>query len=229
MPSEDNPLEPAAQVASHIPFVAVTATFFFSGGVFLAFNYPLLLHLALGDVFPDFSRLFSEGLVKHWSTALAGADGGVVATLALSLSLVLGLVLVPLNRVVTALVCLIVGKLVAPTTRVLGWPQRKLFSAQRFARGDSPQLLSWLMLHPSFKAHWEWEYFLYLLHWDLFTNAFIFAVTCAVLLDGANTTASTLGLLVGVTLLLLYALVRSFAMAAVHEYYANKVRLDTTK
>ncbi len=227
MNEESSPVSDTSQFVGRLPFLAVLCTFFFSGGVFLVFTFPILLKLANGNAVCGLSALFTGAIVDYWTAALRGATGGVFAPAALFISLIVGLVLVPVSRLVASGSVEITRVLERRLARRTRKRQRPFFSASTFAEPLTAEFTSWLVHRPTSKAHWEWVYFLYLLHWDVFTNALIFYVCSSYLLHrGGN--AVVFGV-VGAAicfLLFLYALVRSYSMGETHEFYFRQFHND---
>jgi len=218
----------AASAGAGIPFVPLFLTLLFVGAVFLVFNIPLLIALAQGQTFPSFDTLLLRGYVAFWRELFSPGDGAFVLAALFFLSLVLGLLLTPIDRLLSYFISLLAHSI---ERRVAAPKRRKqllFFSSARFAARDYSAFLSWLMRDKNAKLHWEWELFNYYLYWGLFTNVAVFVLLDAMLMWGLLP-AWQLLLFNGLPLCiaLSYSLTRSVSMGATHEFYIERFRASS--
>lgn len=216
----DEPSESSPTVSQHMPFLLVMSVYFFSGSVFLTFNVPVLYHLANAKSFPNLGELVRLGLFEFWISVFKGASDPVILGVPLFLGLVLGLLLSPVEKLFTLLFVRAAQLISHALPKSLQSKIALLFTAKRFADKEYPAFLAWLIANRPAKLQWEWELFLYQLHWSICTNVLIFIGASASLLWAKATPASII--LVGGAVMaytILFGLARSFAMGMAHEYF----------
>ena len=225
MSDEIDSLSVASSVGDRFPFLSVLATLFFNGGVFLVFNVPALVALAQRKTFSGLDDFVLTGFLAFWGNIFTATNGAVVLAALLFLSLVLGLLLTPVDRLATFIVISLIQPLERNWSRKHCRKSRLLFSAAEFGEGSSASFMAWLMTQRFAKAHWEWELFLYQLHWGLFANVLIFVVVASYLMWAQVVTWQLLLLgSAAVFIVLSYGIARSFAMGAVHDFYSQRFR-----
>jgi hypothetical protein len=202
-----------------LPFVLISAGFLFSGGVFLLVNLPLIIALATNEPYGDIGCILNKGVFEFWKIHLShDMSAGSIFAITF-VALVLGLILSPLDKLLTYALTVTARGMAWCINSRLASKTRKLFSATKFANDEYPAFLSWLLRNPLERSQWEWEFFLYQLHWTLCTNALIFVSLCVALVLAKASLSSTL-LLAGAGFLFfaVYGLSRSYAMGLAHDY-----------
>ena len=212
-----------ALLTERLPFLSAIATFLFSGGMFLSLTAPLAFQLLRGEPALELKQLLGTVYAPWWEAAAKTESGLLPIAAFLFFSLVSGLVLVPLARVLTHFTVVVLRMIDRKLAPIWRRAPINLFTSAAFALPDNAAFMSWLMSNPTAKAHWEWEFFLYQLYWDLFMNAGLFFACLALVLRQNHSLlwfvvpAAALMLLI-----LLYAAARSMGLAATHVHYRGQ-------
>jgi Na+-translocating ferredoxin:NAD+ oxidoreductase RnfD subunit len=148
--------------------------------------------------------------------------------LSVFLSLVVGLLLLPIDRITTWLATRFAELVFRLLWKLQLSRRRTLFSAARFAESDAAPFVAWLMTKPAAKAHWEWEYFLHQLCWGLFTNVLTFvALTSYLLWERVPQWQLPMGSLLALLVVGSYGALRSIAMNETHDHHLKRFRQET--
>jgi hypothetical protein len=161
------------KAAPRFLFSTVIAVYFFSGGVFVVFSAPLLVSIAKGLTFAGPSEVVLLGIVEFWKPILQTASAAVVVASVLFLSLVLGLVIEPIDRTFSK-VLLFVSRAIDHDTGAHRYGPSPLKFKSAMNHYEYAEYLGWLVNQKGPCLHWEWELFLYHLRWSLCTNALLF-------------------------------------------------------
>ena len=223
MSDEIDPLNVATSVGDRFPFLSVLATLFFTGGVFLVFNVPALVALAQRRTFSGLDDFVLRGFLGFWGDVFKASNGAVVLAALLFLSLVLGLLLRPVDRFATFIVVSLTQPIERHWARKSRRKSRLLFSAAKFGERDAASFMAWLMTQRSAKAHWEWELFLYHLHWGLFANVFIFVAVASYLMWSHVVICERGPIFRTGKLMILYQLARSFHETYSPSYFSRRI------
>lgn len=212
--------------ATRLPFVPVLVAFFFGGSVFLIFAFPLMVAAFSETQYAGFDALASEALIALWKRALQGTPGSTLIAGAAFFSVVFGFLLKPVDQMVTFTCVLAARVLSAKLMPTLAPAANQLFSPSRFSGADYVEFMSWLLRNKEAKAHWEWEFFLYQIHWSLCTNLTLFLLLASYLLRSSPSVllfASCASL--SVLAVIAYGLARSLVMGHVQAYYERLSRV----
>lgn len=216
-PDEESAESP---VIDRIPFVMVLVTMFTNGALFCVFNAPLLYLLIQERHFATVRKLYKEGVIPICRGLLGSSAGILPVSVMVVGCLLLGLLLLPIDRLIAVGWTLILNKV-----------RRKsvYFSPWMFRLPEYVPLLRALIMHKPSKLHWEWELFQTNLAWHIVTNISVFALLTAIIIDAPS------WLLTGAFILLVYliflvpALLRSEHMLRVHKYYSKRFSSVRTK
>lgn len=214
MSDDLNPEGNVSAAGDRFPFVMVLTTTFLLGAIFVILNGPPLILLLKGDNYSGLHSLIFTGLGPMWVKASHSTPGMFSSFLFLALSLVVGLLLTPIDRAITAVSTYI-------------WQFRRIrrrhsslppFTSLAMMDPSYVAMLAWLIKRRDAKLHWEWELFNYYVYWSLFTNVLI----CISLLVAILWPMPPFQMVTCLGVLLLFfgfAGMRSDFMAQVHEHY----------
>lgn len=213
---------------TRLPFVPILVAFFFGGSVFLIFTLPLIIATFAQSAYATFDALVSTALISFWKNALAATPAATLVFAAAFFSVVFGFLLKPIDQL-SVVACVQVARTIGP---ILGTSTpsdvARLFSPSRFADAEHVAFMSWLLKNKEAKAHWEWEFFLYQIHWGLCTNVILFVSFAAYLLRSSTSVLQFGGYaLLGVLTVVAYGLARSLVMGNVQEFYEKAVAKNT--
>jgi hypothetical protein len=216
-----------------LPFVGVLLAYAFGGSVFVAMNVPMLIAvLDPPKGYSGLSSLIDVVLVSQWAKLLKDAPQATLAVGVAFLSVVSGFMIKPFDQLFAQLVTAVFSSAARFIAYVFGWHAAKrfshgLFMPSKYAAPEYARTLSWLMRNREPRAHWEYELFLYLIHWSLAFNALVFVGACAWLLRfEPSSWLAAFAFALFLSTFVLFALAKSRVMGATHEYYMELAAAD---
>lgn len=202
-----------------IPFVMVVFSLFIKGAIFLFINGPMLHSLLHGKKYASILIIFRDGLVQTWATVLTSdvtKNPFTSSSLLLVLSIIIGLLVTPLERIFSSLSIISVNMLSRLT-----FGSRFFYSSGSTQSSEYTALLSWLMHNPQAKLHWEWELFHFYNYWSVATNLVLFSLLCAFSLPSGVSIQPVLVMAIGFSA---FAFFHARTMQNVHDYYIQQWR-----
>jgi len=222
-----DPKEAIENAVGKFPFIMVITTILFKGSLFLTFNTPLLYLLIQTSGYSNTIALFSTGLFPLWSSAIQFGNNLVAVSLFLFLSIIIGTLFTPVERLISVVITIILEALIR--VRPLIAQKYRLFDSKEMMMPEYSPVLGWLLLNPGHKSHWEWELFNYYVYWSVATNVIIFS-TLTLVLIWPNIGLIDLAICFVITGIFLgFALLHSLVMYRVHEQYKEMYKLMKLK
>ncbi len=201
--------------ASKFPFIMILAATLFRGFLFFILNGPLIWNLLRKKNFMTLSDLYSSGVIGFFEGIFKLGGGAFSVSILIMSCMSIGMVLSPIDNLFSTLIPI-------PVNRLIKKPEDSyypIFSQREFMTKEYAPFLSWLMMNPSKKAHWEWELFLYQLSWSIFTIVSVWSVLSLLSVQSYFPIRICLLYLVGTLFFMVFALARGFVLAKVHSYY----------
>jgi ABC-type multidrug transport system fused ATPase/permease subunit len=196
----------------------VMTAHFFRGSVFLLVNVPLISKIFLGSNSKTFFELFDQAIVNSWKVSIKLFGNILVIPAFLFLSLITGLLITPLERLISCLVSKIAEKIIAI------FREPTLFHGTEAMSTEYSEQLSWFFSNLDKKLHWEWELFHYYVYWGIFLNIFLFSISIIILLWSELRWFHYIILPVLVIFYAAFAIARSSVMGKVHMFYSKEYK-----
>ena len=226
---ENDGHEPSVSLEKATPrflFATVIAVYFFSGGVFLVFSIPLIVAISMDAAYSGPKEVVLQGIYNFWAPIFKAPNASVLLASLLFISLVVGLIIEPIDRTFSKILLAFSKRLSHDTNGAKYGPSPLKFKNAR-NHYQYAAYLAWLINQRGACLHWEWELFLYHLRWSLCTNALLFIMFYTKLIW----TKATIGelLLFGLLpafLFSCYGVLRSRALHAVNQHYWAKANAE---
>jgi len=204
----------------------VLTTTFLLGAMFLVLNAALIRLLIKPDPVTSAREILLKGVLPFWEDVFQSGEGIFTGFLFLVISLIVGLLLTPIDRAITAIFGSLWGFISGLTHKIV-WKMRKrpapkpavVFTSLVFTQQEYPAFIAWLMTKREAKLHWEWELFKFYVFWSVFTNIAIFVALCAWLQWPVFSTSDELLYVCLLVLFLGFAVSHCGVMARVNQHY----------
>lgn len=230
--------------ASKFPFIMILAAMLFRGFLFSILNGPLIWNLLCKNSFETLDELYKSGTIDVLAGILKLGGGAFSVSILIITCMSIGIVLNPIENLLSTLI---------PTTinlaiKTIKWAIKKLslvikkplrftqkeftliFTQKEFMNKEYAPFLSWLMMNPTKKTHWEWELFLYQLSWSIFTIISVWSILSLILLK--QPPSISIGILIPyfvvTSFFLIFALSRGYVLSNVHLFYFKQYKDDET-
>jgi len=200
------------------PFVMVLTAIFLRGSVFLSINIPVIAEVFKGSSYTSISSLLDSAIVSAWKYSIQIFGNILTLPAFLFFSLISGLCLTPIERVIAFLVTKVASLICRNFKSLI------MFSGAEAVSSDYAALLSWLLSNPDKKMHWEWELFYYHVQWGVFLNIALFSCVTLYLLWPTISVKHMLLYVVVTMFFLIFALARSAIMGQVHSFYEKQFK-----
>ena len=189
-------------------------------------NVPLLSSIFLEDctrtTFPKtFLELFNQIIIGYWKASITLFGNILIIPIILFLSLILGLLITPLERLVAYAISKISEKILAK------FKETTLFHGTEAMTTEFAEQLSWFLSNPDKKLHWEWELFHYYVYWSIFLNVFLFCLSVVIILWPELNLFQIAIYIFLVVFFTGFAVVHSLVMGKVHVFYIKEYKKES--